>query len=144
MVAPGTLVGIPAAIVAAHIARDQIPGLPCGPAATDPPSNIWSAAIFLVVAAISAYLPARRASHVEPMATLRIRPMLGWLVLFGGTAYRDVRNRLSMSSKSWGILGCSDDRHCLHARPAPNRMGVVLKTASLTKLERHLAGQLKS
>ena len=49
-----------------------------------------------------------------------------------------------MSSKSGGILGGSDDRHCLRARPAPNRVGVVLKTASLTKLERHLAGQLKS
>ena len=72
VVAVGTIVGIPAAIVAARIAADQIPGLLFGPGATDPPSIVWSAAIFLVVAAISAYLPARRASHVEPMATLRV------------------------------------------------------------------------
>jgi predicted permease len=71
LVAIGIAVGVPAALAAARLASSQISGLLFGLEATDPFTIATAAVALASVAALAAYLPARRASRVDPMAVLR-------------------------------------------------------------------------
>jgi predicted permease len=71
LVFAGILVGVPAALAAARFASSRISGLLFGLKANDPLTIAVSAALIAAVAACAAYLPARRASHVDPMVALR-------------------------------------------------------------------------
>src|SRR6476659_3271301 len=71
LVAIGIAVGLPAALGAARAASSQIAGLLFGLAATDPLTIAAAACSLFVVATLAAYLPARRASRVDPMVALR-------------------------------------------------------------------------
>jgi ABC-type antimicrobial peptide transport system permease subunit len=67
LVLMGALVGIPAALVTSHQLGRVLYGL--GP--SDPMSLGLAASALLLAAALAAYLPARRASRVDPMVALR-------------------------------------------------------------------------
>jgi predicted permease len=64
----GVAAGLPAAIAAARL----LEGLLFGVSPVHPPTLIGAALVMLAVAALAAYLPARRASRVDPMAALRV------------------------------------------------------------------------
>jgi putative ABC transport system permease protein len=66
LVAVGALVGLPLAFVAARSMRTLLFNVD----AADPWSFAAGAAILLAVAAVAAYLPAHRASRIEPMVAL--------------------------------------------------------------------------
>jgi predicted permease len=66
LVIVGALIGLPLAVAAARSVRALLFGV--GPA--DPLSFALGAAILLGVAAVAAYLPAHRASRIEPMVAL--------------------------------------------------------------------------
>jgi predicted permease len=71
LVAVGVAIGIPAALVVGRLASSQISGLLFGLRATDP-TTIGVAVVLLgSVAAAAGYVPARRASRVDPMVALR-------------------------------------------------------------------------
>jgi len=67
----GVAIGIPASLAVAQLASSQISGLLFGVEATDPAAVAGAACTLAVVAACAAYLPARRASRVDPMMVLR-------------------------------------------------------------------------
>jgi ABC-type antimicrobial peptide transport system permease subunit len=67
LVVAGAVVGLPAAMVAGR----SLEGLLFGVRPIDPGTLAVAAAATLGVAAVAAYLPARRASRVDPMAALR-------------------------------------------------------------------------
>ena len=71
LVATGIAIGVPAAMIALRLASNRISGLLSGASALDPLA--MAAATFLMSAAalIAGYLPARRASRVDPMVVLR-------------------------------------------------------------------------
>jgi predicted permease len=71
LVAAGLAIGLPAALAVARLASSQIAGLVFGLRATDPVTIAAAAAVLSAVAALAAYLPARRASKVDPMLALR-------------------------------------------------------------------------
>ena len=71
LVTVGIGVGVPAALGAARVASSQIAGLLFGLAATDPLTIAAAACSLFFVATLAAYLPARRASRVDPMVALR-------------------------------------------------------------------------
>jgi hypothetical protein len=71
LVAAGVAIGVPAALVMARLASSQIAGLLYGLRATDPLTIAAAAAILAAVAVVAAYLPAQRASRVDPMVALR-------------------------------------------------------------------------
>ncbi len=71
LVATGIAIGVPAALLVARLAASQISGLLFGLEATDAFTILASALVLASVAAIAAYLPARRASRVDPMVALR-------------------------------------------------------------------------
>jgi predicted permease len=71
LVAAGIAVGVPAALGAARVASSQIAGMVFGLKATDPLTIAAAACCLFVVATLAAYLPARRASRVDPMVALR-------------------------------------------------------------------------
>jgi putative ABC transport system permease protein len=64
----GLVVGIPAALGASRLLR----GMLFGVQPMHPPTVIGAALVMFAVAALAAYLPARRASRVDPMAALRV------------------------------------------------------------------------
>jgi putative ABC transport system permease protein len=66
LVAVGVAAGVPLAFAAAH----GISALLFGVAPADPLAFVGGAAMLLVVAAVAAYLPAHRASRIEPMTAL--------------------------------------------------------------------------
>ncbi len=67
MVALGVGIGIPAALAATRIISSMLYDLK----PTDPLTFIMSASVMIVVAAFAGYLPARRASRVDPIVALR-------------------------------------------------------------------------
>jgi putative ABC transport system permease protein len=67
VVIPGVLIGIPLALGAAWVVRSRLYGV----APTDPATLVVAALTFIVVAGIASWLPARRASRIEPVEALR-------------------------------------------------------------------------
>ena len=63
----GLALGLPAAATAAGLMR----GLLFGVEPTGPPAFVGAVLLMIVVAAVAAYLPARRASLIDPMLALR-------------------------------------------------------------------------
>jgi len=66
-VALGLAVGVPAALVGDRLVSSMLFGL----SPTDPTTMLAAPVILLAVAALAGYLPARRASKVDPMIALR-------------------------------------------------------------------------
>ncbi|MET0212959.1 MAG: FtsX-like permease family protein, partial [Vicinamibacterales bacterium] len=71
LVAIGIAVGVPTAIAVARLASNQISGLLFRLEATDPLTIVAATLALATVATFAAYLPARRASRVDPMVALR-------------------------------------------------------------------------
>ena len=67
----GVVIGVPAAVAAARLTASRIPGLLFGLNVTDPAILAAALAVMMVVAALAAFVPAWRASHVDPMVALR-------------------------------------------------------------------------
>ena len=67
LVAFGLAIGIPLASFAA----DAMQKLLFGVTPSDPAANAAAIAMLVLIAALAAYLPARRASRVDPMHALR-------------------------------------------------------------------------
>jgi predicted permease len=67
LAAAGLVVGVPAALALAQLIKNQLYGV----APTDPFSLTLGAVLLLAVAALAAWLPARRAARVDPMIALR-------------------------------------------------------------------------
>ena len=67
LAAAGLVIGIPAAIAATKLVRSLLFGLQPG----DPLALIAAAAIMAAVAVLAGYLPARRASRMDPLVALR-------------------------------------------------------------------------
>ena len=67
MVAGGLAAGVPLAMVAGRAVRSLLFGVPAG----DPASFLLAAVVLLLVGAAAAFLPARRAAHVDPVRVLR-------------------------------------------------------------------------
>ena len=71
LVGLGIAVGVPAALVAARLGSSQIAGLLFGLDAADPATIAAASLVLLTVAVLSAWLPARRASRLDPIVALR-------------------------------------------------------------------------
>jgi ABC-type antimicrobial peptide transport system permease subunit len=67
LVLAGLLIGVPAALAGARLISAQL--FETSP--TDPVTLIAAAAILTLVALLAGYLPARRASRVNPLTALR-------------------------------------------------------------------------
>ena len=67
VLAAGAAIGLPAAVAAAYILRSLLFALK----PSDPVTIIWAAATLVATGALAGYLPARRASRMEPMVALR-------------------------------------------------------------------------
>lgn len=63
----GIVVGVPIALAGTHLIRSMLFGL----GAADPYALIAACLILAAIAAAASYIPARRASHVDPMVALR-------------------------------------------------------------------------
>jgi ABC-type antimicrobial peptide transport system permease subunit len=71
LVAIGIAVGIPLALAVGRVASNRIEGLLFRLDAADPAAMIAATLTLATVATIAAYLPARRASRIDPMVALR-------------------------------------------------------------------------
>jgi len=67
LVAIGIAIGVPAAIALSRVVAAQLYGL----SAHDPSTLALAVAALLLVACAAGYLPARRASRLDPMVALR-------------------------------------------------------------------------
>ena len=67
MVAIGMAIGVPAAWGAAHLISSQLFGLK----PSDPLTLLTAVILLTLVAALAGYLPARKASRVDPLVALR-------------------------------------------------------------------------
>jgi ABC-type antimicrobial peptide transport system permease subunit len=67
----GLAIGVPVALAAGRIASSRVSGLLFGLKATDPLTVAGAATLLVLVSVIAAYLPARRASRVDPLVALR-------------------------------------------------------------------------
>jgi predicted permease len=70
-VASGLAIGVPAAIVTALAARASLANVLFHLSPTDPLILSGSTIAILVIAAVAAYVPARRASRIDPVAAIR-------------------------------------------------------------------------
>ena len=71
IVAAGLAIGVPGAIAAAFAARAVLAGVLFELSPTDPLTLSSSAAGILLIAALAAYAPARRASRIDPVAAVK-------------------------------------------------------------------------
>jgi ABC-type antimicrobial peptide transport system permease subunit len=71
LAAVGIGAGVPLVLAAARLARSQLDGLLYGVSATSASILALACAVLTASAALAGYVPARRASRVEPMAALR-------------------------------------------------------------------------
>jgi predicted permease len=71
LVVIGLAVGVPAALATARLASSQLSGLLFGLKGTDPLTIAVASLGLAAVALLAAYLPARRASRVDPLAALK-------------------------------------------------------------------------
>jgi predicted permease len=67
LVVTGLAIGVPAALLSARLIATQLFGL----SATDPLTLAGAAVVLTVVALLAGYIPARRASRVDPLTALR-------------------------------------------------------------------------
>src|SRR5215217_414088 len=67
LVLAGLILGVPAAVLGARLISTQLFGL----SSTDPLTLVGAALVLVVVALLAGYLPARRASRVNPLNALR-------------------------------------------------------------------------
>ncbi len=67
LVAAGIAIGVPAALLSSRLVASMLFGL----RATDAASLLAAVTVMLLIAALAGYLPARRASRVDPMVALR-------------------------------------------------------------------------
>ena len=67
MVVAGLVLGVPAALLSARLIESQLFGL----SPTDPLTLAGAAVVLTVVALLAGYIPARRASRVDPLTALR-------------------------------------------------------------------------
>jgi predicted permease len=67
LIAAGLSIGLPAALLCTRMIRNQLYGL----SLSDPVSIAVAIGVLVVVAGLAGYLPARRASRIDPMAALR-------------------------------------------------------------------------
>jgi ABC-type antimicrobial peptide transport system permease subunit len=63
----GVVIGIGGALALTRVMK----GLLFGVTATDPATFVEAAALFVLVALAASYIPARRATRIDPMAALR-------------------------------------------------------------------------
>ena len=71
LVSIGVAIGVPAALAAARVASHQMAGLLFGVRPSDPLTIVAATLVLAAVAAGAGYVPARRASRVDPMIALR-------------------------------------------------------------------------
>jgi predicted permease len=71
IVAGGLALGVPAAFAAALAARSLLAGVLFELSPTDPLILLSSAAAILLIASLAAYVPARRAARIDPVASLK-------------------------------------------------------------------------
>ena len=67
LVAAGVVLGLGGTIAASRLVSNQLFGL----APTDPTAIAGAMTVMVLVSALAGYLPARRASRIDPMAALR-------------------------------------------------------------------------
>jgi ABC-type antimicrobial peptide transport system permease subunit len=63
----GIVIGVPAAMLAGRLFSSMLFGLK----ATDPLSMVLVVAVLLAITLLASYIPARRATKVDPMIALR-------------------------------------------------------------------------
>jgi ABC-type antimicrobial peptide transport system permease subunit len=71
IVVAGLSLGIPAAVIAGRAAHDVLGRVLFDLSPTDPLILSWSASAILLIASLAAYVPARRASRVDPVAAIK-------------------------------------------------------------------------
>jgi len=71
LVAAGLIVGIPVALALGRLASNRISGLLFGLQPTDPITIAAATMVLALIAAGAGYMPARRASRIDPMVALR-------------------------------------------------------------------------
>jgi ABC-type antimicrobial peptide transport system permease subunit len=67
LVSIGVAIGVPAALLSSRLVTSMLFGLH----GNDPISLVAAVVVMLLIAALAGYLPARRASRVDPMVALR-------------------------------------------------------------------------
>jgi predicted permease len=71
LILSGVVIGIPASFAAARLASSVISDLLFGIKATDASTIVFATIVLMAVAAFAGFLPARRATRVDPMVALR-------------------------------------------------------------------------